>query len=71
MGVNTTRRYDLISELDAIIFDTVLYAAKLSSGKTFMTKYFIHWKIFTLHQAVAIMYCTQELIQGENFHEKP
>ena len=31
------------------------------------TKQTIHWKTFTVHQAHAIMYCTQQMIQGENF----
>ena len=31
------------------------------------TKYNIHWKTFAVYQAVAIMYCTQQVIQGENF----
>ena len=31
------------------------------------TKYTIHWKTFAVHQAVAIMYSTQQVIQGENF----
>ena len=31
------------------------------------TKYTIHWKTFAVHQAVAIMYCTQQVIRGENF----
>ena len=26
------------------------------------TKYIIHWKTFAVHQAVAIMYCTQQVI---------
>ena len=30
-------------------------------------KYTIHWKTFAVHQAVAFMYCTQQVIQGENF----
>ena len=34
------------------------------------TKYTIYWKTFTVHQAVAIMYCTQQVIQGENFHDR-
>jgi len=34
------------------------------------TKYTIHWKTFAVHQAVAIMYCTQQVIQGENFHDR-
>ena len=47
-------------------------------GKTFKlggklsrlcTKHTIHWKIFTGHQVHAIMYCTQQMIQGENFHD--
>jgi len=32
-------------------------------------KYTIHWKTFAVHQAVAIMYCTQPMIQGENFRD--
>ena len=31
------------------------------------TKHTIHWKTFAVHQAHAIMYCTQQVIQGENF----
>ena len=34
------------------------YTAKLSRGKT-----------FAVHQAHAIMYCTQQMIQGENFRD--
>ena len=34
------------------------------------TKYTIHWKTFTVHQAMAIMYCTQQVIQEENFHNR-
>ena len=33
-------------------------------------KYTIHWKTFAVHQAVTIMYCTQQVIQGENFHDR-
>ena len=33
------------------------------------TKYTIHWKTFAVHQAMAIMYCTQQVIQGENFRD--
>ena len=33
------------------------------------TKHTIHWKNFTVHQAHAIMYCTQQMIQGENFRD--
>ena len=33
-------------------------------------KYTIHWKIFAVHQVVAIMYCTQQMIQGENFRNR-
>ena len=33
------------------------------------TKYIIHWKTFAVHQAVAIMYCTVRVIQGENFRD--
>ena len=34
------------------------------------TKYTTHWKTFTVHQAVAIMYCTQQVIQGKNFRDR-
>ena len=37
------------------------YTAKLSQS---CTKYM---KTFAMHQAVAIMYCTQQVIQGETF----
>ena len=45
--------------------------AKLSRGKLsqLRTKHTIHWKTFAVHQAHAIMYCTQQMIQGENFHD--
>ena len=33
------------------------------------TKHTIHWKTFAVHQAHAIMYCTWQVIQGENFHD--
>ena len=33
------------------------------------TKHIIHWKTFAVHQAHAIMYCTRQMIQGENFHD--
>ena len=33
------------------------------------TKHTIHWKTFAVHQAHAIMYCTQQIIQGENFRD--
>ena len=33
------------------------------------TKHTIHWKTFAVHQAHAIMYCTQQMIQGENFRD--
>ena len=33
------------------------------------TKHTIHWKTFAVHQAHAIMYCIQQMIQGENFHD--
>ena len=45
--------------------------AKLLRGKTFAVVrkiyHSVHWKAFAVHQAVAIMYCTQQVIQGENF----
>ena len=31
------------------------------------TKYTIHWKTFAVHLAEAFIYCTQQVIQGENF----
>ena len=31
------------------------------------TKHTIHWETFVAHQAHAIMYCTQQMIQGGNF----
>ena len=34
------------------------------------TKYIIHWKTFAAHQAMAIMYCTQQVIQGESFRDQ-
>ena len=40
------------------------YTAKLSR---LCTKHTIHWKIFAVHQAHAIMYCTH---QGENFRDR-
>ena len=45
---------------------TILYTAKLWRGKLLRlcAKYTIHWKTFAVHQAVAIMYCTQQVIQG-------
>ena len=33
------------------------------------TKHTIHWKTFAVHQAHAIIYCTQQMVQGENFHD--
>ena len=43
---------------------------KFFEGKTFTiwTKHTVHWKTFAVHQAKAIMYCTQQMILGENFH---
>ena len=29
----------------------------------------IHWKAFAVHQVHAIMYCTRQMIQGENFRD--
>ena len=31
---------------------------------------FTTWKTFEVHQAVAIMYCTQQVIQEENFRNR-
>ena len=33
------------------------------------TKHTIHWKTFAVHQAHAIMYCTRQMVQGENFRD--
>ena len=33
------------------------------------TNHTIHWKTFAVHQAHAIMYCTQQMIQGEKFRD--
>ena len=35
------------------------------------TKHTIHWKTFMVHQAEAIMYSTQQVIQGGKLAEKP
>ena len=45
---------------------------KLLRGKVsqLCTKYTIHRKTFAVNQAVAIIYCTQQVIQGENFHDR-
>ena len=43
------------------------YTAKLSR---LCTRYTIHWKTFAVHHAVAIMYCTQQMIRGENFRDR-
>ena len=44
------------------------YTAKLSSGKIFTVVRKIHYSLetFAVHQAVAIMYCTQQVIQRED-----
>ena len=44
---------------------------KTFEGKTLRlsTKHTIHWKTFAVHQAQAIMYCTQQMIQRENFRD--
>ena len=42
------------------------YTAKLSQ---LFTKHTIHWKTLVVHQAHAIMYCTRQVIQGENFRD--
>ena len=53
------------------IFKNLPYMAKLSRGKTFAVvhKHTIHRKTFAVHQAQAIMYCTQQMIQGENLRD--
>ena len=44
--------------------------AKLSSEKTFTVVhkilYTIHWKTFAVHQAVAIIYCTSQMILSKS-----
>ena len=60
-AVKTTRYTDIYKQLTVM-----LYTGKLSR---LCAKYTIHWKTFTVHQAVAIMYCTQLVIQGENFRD--
>ena len=45
------------------------YTANFQGGKRLCTKHTIHWKTFAVHQAHAIMYCTQQMIQGENFRD--
>ena len=47
------------------------YTAKLSRGKTFAVVHKTHHSLetFAVHQAHAIIYCTQQMIQGENFHD--
>ena len=47
----------------------VPYTAKLLRGKTFAVVHKTHYSLetFTVHQAHAIMYCTWQVIQGENF----
>ena len=43
--------------------------ANVSRGKTFVVVHKTHYSLetFVVHQAEAIMYCTQQMIQGENF----
>ena len=53
--------------LKSQIANTLPYTAKLL---WLCEKYTIHWKTFAVHQAMAIMYCTQQVIQGENFHNR-
>ena len=45
------------------------YTAKLSRGKTFAVVRKIHYSL-AVHQAVHIMYCTQQVIQGKNFRDR-
>ena len=45
----------------------LLYTGKLS---WLVHKITIRGKTFTVHQAVAIMYCTQQVIQGKNFSDR-
>ena len=61
-----------------LLDDGVVYLLPQNTvyGKTFEEENFrgcaqntIHWKIFAVHQAHAIMYCTQQMIQGENFRD--
>ena len=51
---------------DAYAYVYIPYTAKLSRGKLsrLCTKHTIHWKTFAVHQALTIMYSTQQMIQG-------
>ena len=52
---------------------TVLYNVygKIFEGENFCgcSQNNIHWKTFAVHRAHAIMYCTRQVIQGENFRD--
>ena len=47
------------------------YTANVSRGKTFVVVHKTPYSLetFVEHQAEAIMYCTQQMIQGENFRK--
>ena len=56
-----------------LIWSDILYRIRQNfrGGKLsrLRTKRTIHWKIFAVHQVHAIMYCTRQMIQGENFRD--
>ena len=57
--------------LKGVKSDTVY--GKTFKGENFRgctwTKHTNHWKTFAVHQAHIIMYCTQQMIQGENVRD--
>ena len=55
----------------AILVIDIPYTAKLSRGKTFVVVHKTHHLLetFVVHQAHAIMYYIQQMIQGENFRD--
>ena len=55
-----------------MIFSFTAYGKTFEGGKLLRlcAKYTIYWKTFAVHQAMAIIYCTQQVIQGENFRDR-
>ena len=43
--------------------------ANVRGGKLLRQKHAIYWKTFAVHQAAAIMYCTQQVFKVENFQD--
>jgi len=56
-----TQKYFDYEKKSTVYADNVPYTAELSSGKTFAVVHKIHY-LRTVHKAVAIMYCTQQVI---------